>query len=368
MSVLAPSRPPVSESTDDRWNNGAIIISDTHFGDLENGQRESVVGLVHDAVRLAVNKRVGIIWDGDTWDHYRYSSEEKRYEDSAVMREVLPGFAEEGLPQAWVRGNHDPRISMEDIERYTGLSADQYTLEKDFFMPVPECLVTHGHKVQLLNISKLTRRFHKQLASEFGENWHELPPSEGLKIRVLELLNQDAELQKESDKIDEYYQNGIDHPEKRWRTRWAHGLAMFFQSTRGWMSAGLGRLSKHLSDPEGSEMQKQILQWIASGCRLGLTHRALRFAKSLNIPIIVCGHNHVPQVEEEDLYGKHGTSRHLYANAGSAYQRGQLNTLIHLERTDMQTTVHLLEHRLEQGGFDELDFGVYDREKQLVTT
>lgn len=368
MSVLTAPSLNAMPSFEGRWKHGAIILSDTHFGDLENGQANEVVALVHDAVRLAIEHHAGIIFNGDTFDYYSYSNDERRMDDSGILRSELHKLIEEQLPIAFVRGNHDTDLTSEDLERYTMLSEGEYALEDDFFMPFEECLVTHGHKVQLLNISKLTRRFHKQLAFEFGDDWHSTPPSSAQQRRVLELLSSDTELQKESDKIDAYYQNNIDHPEKRWRTRWAHGIAMFFQSTRGWLSAGLSRLAKGLSNPEGSEVQKVLLQWLASVCRLGLTHRALRFAKSLEIPMIVCGHNHVPQVEEEELRSKHGSSTHMYANSGSAYQRGVSNTLVHLERTDEQTIAHLLEHDPAHSQFIELDSGIYDRTKREVRT
>jgi|GEM_PF-1862389 len=337
------------------WENGAIILSDEHFGDLKDGCEEAVVNLIYDATRYALEHNIGMMFNGDTFDHYPYSTQEDRLQDSGVLRDSLPALAKERLPIAFLEGNHDPHLTHFDIERYTGLSSDQFILARDFFMPNPEILVTHGHKVELLNISKLKKRFHAQLSNIFGEQWGVNPPSEQLQHAILQLLSDDEELQKESDKVDTYYQNGIDHPSNRWITRRLHSLVMLFQSSRGYASVQLEKMSQSFQSPH---MQK-ILRELASMCRLYLPHRALRFTKSLHTPIIVCGHNHVPQIEALDC-DDDGNAAYIYANCGSAYQRGQSNTMVHIHRNELHTTVKLLLHS-DAEEFTPIDQACYKR-------
>ena len=340
------------------WEEGFLALSDAHFGDLKNGCEEAVVNLIYDATRYALANNIGMIFNGDTFDHYPYSSQEDRLQDSGVLRDSLPALAKERLPIAFLEGNHDPDLTHADIRKYTGLSSDQFTLAHDFYMPNSEILVTHGHKVELFNLSKLTKRFHAQLSSVFGEQWSAHPPSEELQHAILQLLTDDEELQKESDKVDRYYQNGIDHPNNRWITRRLHSLVMLFQSSRGYSSVQLEKLSQSCKNPRIQD----ILRKLASMCRLHLAHRALRFVKPLHIPIIVCGHNHVPQIDALDCDDE-GDAAHIYANCGSAYQRGQSNTMVHIQRDDIYTRVKLLSH-IGPGQFSLLDQAQYKKDDQ----
>lgn len=350
------------------WERGSLTVTDLHLGDLENGEAGAVVSLVHDAVSLAIQRQIGLIFNGDTIDFYSYATDEKRLDDTSILRSELPRMVEANLPIAFTKGNHDPQLSVEELAKFTLLDESDFTADHEFFMPHPEVLVSHGHKIELLNLTRLSARFHKILSQDFGDDWQDQLPSERQQKRLLELLTGDMELHRESERIDTWYQETIDHPEARkWYPKSAHHLVMAFQSLRGACSSGLGRACTAL-DPERHAKLRGFLQWIASHLRLNLPHRAMRFAKSLNIPIVVCGHNHVPQLEVETLRNKHGESTHLYANAGSAYQTGQRNTAVLIERVESSTTVSLLEHQpYGTEKFTVLDQAMYNRETEAIS-